>query len=129
MSYEKYIQKNMNESCSVCHRLLFKDKCSFRTIDGVHTCFCCSCYGKSRNGEASSIAWSNNMDPGEIPNELKELKKIERRFIALIHVFMTVFLLPQSQQLGTKGIAINIPASPSDFLNFCRDIAWSIYFI
>ena len=57
------------------------------------------------------------MDPGKIPNEIKELKKIERRFVALIHVFMTVFLLPQNQQLGTKGIAINIPASPSDFIN------------
>ena len=117
LPYEKYIQENMNEFCSVCHRLLFKDKCSFRTIKGVQQCFCSSCYTKSRNGETSSIAWNNNMDPGNIPQEIRELKKIERRFIALIHVFMTLFLLPQNQQLGTKGIAINIPASPSDFMN------------
>ena len=56
------------------------------------------------------------MDPGYIPYEIKDLRKIEHRFIALIHVFMTVFLLPQHQQTGTKGIAINIPASPSDFM-------------
>ena len=117
LPYEKYIQENMNNFCSVCHRLLFKDKCYFRTMNGARVCFCSSCYAKNRNGESSSIAWSNNMDPGEIPNEIKELKKIERRFVALIHVFMTVFLLPQNQQLGTKGIAINIPASPGDFMN------------
>ena len=56
------------------------------------------------------------MDPGPIPKEIKELKNIERRFISLIHVFMTVFLLPQHQQMATKGIAINIPASPSELM-------------
>ena len=71
---------------------------------------------KTKKGLIPSIAWENNMDPGPIPNEIKELKNIECRFISLVHVFMTVFLLPQHQQMGTKGIAINIPASPSELI-------------
>ena len=117
LPYEEYIQQNLDQFCSMCHRLLFKDKCIFKIVDSIEKCFCYTCNLKTRKGEISSIAWNNNMDPGTIPNEIKELKKIERRFIALIHVFMTVFLLPQNQQLGTKGIAINIPASPSDLIN------------
>ena len=117
LPYEDYIQQNLNQSCAMCHRLLFRNKCIFKIVDGIQECFCHTCNLKTRNGEISSIAWNNNMDPGIVPNEIRVLKKIERRFIALIHVFMTVFLLPQNQQLGTKGIAINIPASPVEIIN------------
>ena len=117
LPYENYLQKSMDQSCCVSHRLLFKEKAVFKKLNNTAQCFCHTCKNKIDNGETPSITWSNNMDPGEIPSVIKQLTKIERRFISLIHVFMTVFLLPQKQQLATKGIAINIPASPSDLFS------------
>ena len=87
LPYEKHIQEKMNHYCHMCCRLLFKENCKMRIDDGIKNFFCSTCYIKSKNGHLSSIAWSNNMDPGSIPKEIKDLRKIEHRFIALIHVF------------------------------------------
>ena len=57
------------------------------------------------------------MDPGPILQVLNDLNKVERRFIALIHVFMTLYVLPGNSQLGERGMAINFPATPDDFIS------------
>jgi hypothetical protein len=113
MAFEKYIQDPMNLVCSSCRRRLFAE--SSKGYDGKIFCF--SCQSKVKSGQQSSICLENNMDPGEIPPELKVLTKIEKRFTALIHVFMTVFFLPRKEQMGTRGMAINIPAQPHDLLH------------
>ena len=41
--HEEYIQQNLNQYCSMCHRLLFKDKCIFKIVDGIEKCFCYTC--------------------------------------------------------------------------------------
>ena len=57
------------------------------------------------------------MDSGPIPDVIACLNSIEKRFIALIHVFMTTYVLPGNSQLGERGMAINFPASPDDFIS------------
>ena len=57
------------------------------------------------------------LDPGPIPQVLNDLNKLERRFIALIHVFMTLYVLPGNSQLGERGMAINFPVTPDDFIS------------
>jgi hypothetical protein len=111
--FEKYIQDQMNLFCSVCDRKLFSE--SAKTFNDKT--FCHSCLVKEKAGQKCCIAVDNKMDPGEVPPELSALTKIERRFTALIHVFMTVFLLPRKEQMGTKGLAINIAANPADLLH------------
>ena len=36
LPYERYIQEKMDYYCFVCHRLLFKDNCKKRIVDGVN---------------------------------------------------------------------------------------------
>lgn len=113
LPYEQHIQDSMSFFCNCCRRRLFSE--SVRHFQSQT--FCCTCFQKEKSGKRSCVSWDNNMDPGEIPDVLKDLTRIERRFTALIHVFMTVFLLPRKEQMGTKGIAINIPATPTDLIH------------
>ena len=108
LPYEEYIQKNMNHSCTVCLRLLFKDKAILKMSDNTVQYFCSTCKSKIDKGETPSIAWANNMDPGNILHEIKQLSKIEQRFIALIHVFMTVFT-PTKETTGNKRYYYKYP--------------------
>ena len=102
LPYERYIQEKLDYYCFVCHRLLFKNNCKNRIVDGIKHSFCSTCNIKTKNGLMPSIAWRNNMDPGPIPTEIKELKNIERRFISLIHVFYDSILIATTSTDGYK---------------------------
>jgi len=111
--YESYIRDPMDKFCFSCQRKMFTE--SLRQFREQWYCF--TCVKKVQKGEQSCVAWQNNMDPGMVPPCIKALTRLERRFIAQMHVFMTVFLLPRKEQFGTKGIAINIPANPLDLVH------------
>ena len=53
--------------------------------------------------------------PGEIPESLFVLSPIERRVISLLHVFITVVILPGGQH-AEKGMAIYFPAETAKIL-------------
>ncbi|KAK3926025.1 52 kDa repressor of the inhibitor of the protein kinase [Frankliniella fusca] len=57
---------------------------------------------------------SNNMDPGEVPSELKDLSFIEEQLISLIHPVSSVFKL-KGLQFGYSGNVINFSQDVSSF--------------
>ena len=49
LPYENYLQKSMDQSCCVCHRLLFKEKAVFKKLNNTAQCFCHTCKNKIDN--------------------------------------------------------------------------------
>ncbi|XP_034240282.1 uncharacterized protein LOC117644774 [Thrips palmi] len=68
------------------------------------------CHGK----KCSDYTESNNMDPGEVPDELKDLTFIEEQLIARIHPIISYFKL-KGLQYGYRGNVINFPQHVNDF--------------
>lgn len=56
----------------------------------------------------------NNMDPGDIPDELKALNEIEEMLIAQIFTVITVYRLRGGQN-GYRGNIINFPQDVEGF--------------
>jgi len=54
------------------------------------------------------------MDPGEVPEELKELSEIEEMLIAQVFVVMSVYRLRGGQN-GYRGNVINFPQDIHEF--------------
>ncbi|KAK3918367.1 Jacalin-related lectin 18 [Frankliniella fusca] len=47
---------------------------------------------------------ANNMDPGELPNELKDLSYVEQQLIAKVHPVVSVFKIKKGEQLNLSNI-------------------------
>jgi len=66
----------------------------------------------------SSKCWqfssSNNMDPGDVPEELKGLTFIEEQLIARVHPLISIFKL-KGLQYGYRGHIINFEQDVNEF--------------
>lgn len=69
------------------------------------------CLHNKKCWEYSSI---NGMDPGEVPNELKDLTFIEEQLISRVHPMISVFKL-NGLQYGYRGNIINFSQDVSNF--------------
>ena len=63
---------------------------------------CSLCSSDRKRNELCPIAIENNMNPGRVPHDISELNVVERRFIALIHVFIMLFCLARKHSIGRK---------------------------
>ena len=103
--------------CFSCQRILFKEQAlCLDASTNSHHFYCQCCKMKLQNEQIPSIAQSNHMKVSIVPNVITQVAPIERRFLAQIHVFMTVYLLPGNTQLGERGIVINLPTKPEEFI-------------
>ena len=99
-----------------CERLLYKEQSVYDTCENLNVVYCRYCKDKLKLNKIPSIAKSNNMEVCPMPQVIAELSPLERRFLAQIHVFMTIYLLPTNTQLGQRGIAVNFPNAPENFI-------------
>ena len=75
---------------------------------------CEQCWNAQRNSVVSKFSAANNMDPGEVPEELKRLSMVEEMLIALACPIMTVRRL-KGGQTGYSGQVINMPQDVAKF--------------
>lgn len=75
---------------------------------------CRRCHTEKKVPKKFSAA--NNMDPGDIPDELKGLTEIEEMLIAQVFTVMTVYRL-RGGQTGYRGNVINFPQDIQEFTN------------
>ena len=73
---------------------------------------CKRCYSDKSNPK--KFFAENKMYPGEVPDELKELSKIEEMLIAQVCAVMSVYRL-RGGQLGYRGNVINFSQDIQDF--------------
>ncbi len=73
---------------------------------------CKRCY--SDNNTPKKFLAENNMDPGDVPDELKALNEIEEMLIAQIFTVITVYRLRGGQN-GYRGKVINFPQDIEGF--------------
>ncbi|KAK3923264.1 ATP-dependent DNA helicase [Frankliniella fusca] len=84
-------------------------QCKEKRVIGKENATKC-CHGK----KCSNYTELNNMDPGEVPEELKELTFIEEQLIAQIHPIISYFKL-KGLQYGYRGNVINFPQHVNEF--------------
>jgi energy-coupling factor transporter ATP-binding protein EcfA2 len=103
-----------NTICTIC-----KEKDFTRKSDVGDTCSRCKkLEGKyttqSGNQIIHKFGKSNNMDPGDQPNQLKNLTLIEQLLIAQVHPVLCVFRL-KGGQYGYRGQVVNLPQNLDSF--------------
>jgi len=76
-----------------------------------------SSYDKVRCKVCSLFTKANNMDPGELPNELKDLSYVEQQLIAKVHPVVSVFKIKKGEQLKYSGQVINFPQNVQEVCN------------
>ena len=75
---------------------------------------CEQCFNAQCNSVVPKFSVANNMDPGEVPQELKGLTMVEEMLIALACPIMTVRRL-KGGQTGYSGQVINMPQDVAKF--------------
>jgi hypothetical protein len=73
---------------------------------------CRRCY--SENATTKKFSAENNMDPGEVPDELRDLTEIEEMLIARVFPVMSIYRLRGGQN-GYRGNVINFPQDVQEF--------------
>ena len=73
---------------------------------------CRRCFTEKKHPKKFSA--DNNMDPGDVPDELKGLTEIEEMLIAQVFIVMTVYRL-RGGQTGYRGNIINFPQDIKEF--------------
>ncbi|PKY46255.1 hypothetical protein RhiirA4_300765, partial [Rhizophagus irregularis] len=75
---------------------------------------CRRCYNDKN--EIKKFSGANNMDPGDVPEELKDLTKIEEMLIAQTFPIISVYYL-HGGQYGYSGNVINFPQDIGKFVS------------
>jgi len=75
---------------------------------------CCRCYRDKK--EVKKFSAENNMNPGEVPDELKGLTKIEEMLIAQTFPIVSVYYL-RGDQYAYSGNVINFPQDVGEFVS------------
>lgn len=91
-------------SCPVCNERIP----SMKIVKGM----CRRCY--TEKSPIKKFSAENNMDPGDVPEELKGLSEIEEMLIAQVFVVMSVYRLRGGQN-GYRGNVINFPQDIHEF--------------
>ena len=102
-------------SCDRCNRAFFNLKIETEVINGKTQRVCKDC--KSDNNLRD-----NNLDPGEIPEELRKLTFVEELLIALNHPIVSVYKI-KNNQYGYRG---NIITFPQDISSMAKALPHSI---
>jgi len=76
-----------------------------------------SCYDKKRCKDFHLFNKVNNMDPGDISNELKNLTFIEQQLIAKVHPVVSVYNIRKGEQYKYSGQVINFPQNVQEVCN------------
>ena len=98
------IDRISNNLCPVCNEC-------FPSIEFVQG-ECRRCH--SEKGELKKFSRRNNMDPGEVPDELQGLTQIEEMLIAQIFPIVSVYCL-RGGQYAYRGNVINFPQDVLEF--------------
>ena len=97
------------ENCNNCNRRWFN-----LAVQQSGLCtFCNNCILKSK---FNPYTRENNMDPGELPLQLKRLTFIEEQLIAQVHPVISMYRI-RGSQYGYKGHVINFPQDISTIAN------------
>ena len=91
--------------CPVCNE-------SFPSIVILNEECCRRCYNEKEYPKKFSA--ENNMDPGDVPEELQGLSEIEEMLIARVFPVMSVYRL-RGGQYGYRGNVINFPQDVEEF--------------
>ena len=127
-NYEECIQTCVKFSCKCCHKFLFPGqelhlRCDTETSRAyainVLDNLCSYCYQQISAEKIPKVSYHANMlDVGVCPLALKRLSNIEKRFISLIQVFMTIIQLPGGQY-AERGSVVNFI---SPYVNIARQL-------
>ena len=80
---------------------------------------CQSCFVSLKNFKMPPCNRFNRLNARSVPSVMENLTFMEKRFIAQIHVFMTVLSLPAGGQYAQDGLCINFPV---DFQELYQDL-------
>ncbi|XP_078600775.1 uncharacterized protein LOC144875890 [Branchiostoma floridae x Branchiostoma japonicum] len=117
-AFHCYIQQQPKYYCILCRKFLFHEQvraCNISVTDAMkyayqnnsdqcHLCSKCSTAMERQNPIPN--AWTNNMDPGDIPPCIKQLTRMETRLVSLKYTFVKLIILPGGQY-GEQGQAIS----------------------
>ena len=95
----------------------FIDECSIASIRKIPLCQLC--FASLKNSKMPACNRFNKLDARSVPSVMENLTFMEKRFIAQIHVFMTVLSLPAGGQYAQDGLCINFPV---DFQELYQDL-------
>ena len=98
------VDKFTNNLCPVCNECFP----SIEIVQGK----CCRCYSKKKDLNKFSVR--NNMDPGEVPEELQGLTQVEEMLIVQIFLIVSVYCL----RGGQYAYCSNVINFPQDVLEF-----------
>ena len=103
-NFRNKVDKFEHNGCPTCNE-------SFPSITLVKG-ECRRCY--TEKGSPKKFSTDNNMDPGEVPEELQGLTEIEEMLIARVFPVMSVYKLRGGQH-GYRGNVINFPQDVQEF--------------
>ena len=95
----------------------FIHECSNASVTKIPLCQLC--FASLKNFKIPACNRFNRLDARSVPSVMKNLTFMEKRFIAQIHVFMTVLSLPAGGQYAQDGLCINFPV---DFQELYQDL-------
>src|SRR6266496_1225193 len=104
--FRSEMNKLGHKSCPVCNE-------RFLSIDIVKE-MCRRCYKDNKNN-IKKFSSRNNMDPGDVPEELKGLTETEEMLIARVFPVVSVYYL-RGGQYGYRGNVINFPQDVQEFI-------------
>ena len=102
------VDKLQHSLCPVCNE-------SFPSITLIKGECCRRCYGKKNS--IKKFSSNNDMDPGEVPEELQGLTELEEMLIARVFPVMSVYRLREGQH-GYRGNVINFPQDVQEFATY-----------
>src|SRR2546429_3629822 len=103
--FRKKMENIRYKTCDVCNEHIP----SLQIVKGM-------CRRCSKEKGTKKFSSENDMDPGEVPDELKELTEIEEMLIAQVFSVVTVYRLKGGQN-GYRGNVISFPQDIQNFTN------------
>ncbi|KAL4706339.1 hypothetical protein ACJJTC_016633 [Scirpophaga incertulas] len=121
-AFKTAINTFCDQACDVCNKTCYPNQITRCTPSNaalsylpdelvdkgvLDVCFRCKTHLTSNKNECPSKAYWNSLDPGVIPDEIKDLTLFEKRLLSRIKVFVRIVRLRgRFGQLGFKGQAI-----------------------
>ncbi len=102
--FRNKMDKIQHVVCPVCN------ECCLSTVIVMGKCRRCH----SEKIMPNKFSAENNMDPGNVPNELEGMTEIEEMLIAKVFTVMSVYRL-RGGQYGYRGNVINFPQDVEEF--------------
>ena len=124
--YENAISLLPEYVCACCKKFLFQEKCFCINVSnekteacdisiGSHVCR--NCKTKLEQNKFPTRSRTNKLDVEPVPDILKRLNFLERRFVSRVQTFMTLLTLPKGGQYAQKGLAVHFMCEPQEI--FC----------